>query len=312
MTNKKILIILGILLIVFLLVLFWPTNKTSENQETTRERKLVVPEAEFVMNTPKEIEWKLESDKGYNKAKVFLVQGKNWNDDDRAKIRSVLVGGAMPVGQFFKIYDTADRYEFSRNIETVDEIEEGNMNETEIKEIMGNMMGQLREVNNEIKTEIVEVKYKQFLYPWWVSGTKEDHDILELRADFVFESLPMTMFNGHPIIANYFTNGKLAKIQGQVPFEKTIKSEEKELLSLEDIKKIKPENAKIWSIDGGQEYELAEEDVLVEKVTIYDYQLKYIYGFKSKTVWPFYFLNANSQLTTGPAKVILIIPATKE
>ncbi len=312
MTNKKILIILGTLLVVFLLVLFWPVFRKDENGEPIKERKLMRPEAEFIMKTPKEIEWKIDEEKEYKKTKAMIVQGKNWSEDDKAKIRNVLIGGAMPVGQFFKIYDTADRYEFSRNIETADEIEEGDLDDMTIKGLLENMMEQLQEVNNGIGMGSVEIRYKEFLYPWWVSATRDKFDALELRANYVFEGVPVAMFNGHPIIANYFTNGKLAKIQGQIPFEKVVKSEEKELISLDSLKKVRAEDIKIWEINGGQEYELSGEDVELEKVEIYDYNLGYIYDFKSKVVWPFYFLNGNSQLATGPAKVILITPATRE
>jgi hypothetical protein len=158
---------------------------------------------------------------------------------------------------------------------------------------------------------IENVDYKKFIYPWFVSGSKNDFDMFQIETSYMYKEVPLRMFNGFPIITNYMKSGKLAKIQGYLPFGEVIKSRDVELRSIEDIKKEKPEKFYIWRVDGGADYELIEEQPKVFTVDIYDYSLSYIYDIKSGVVWPYYFLKGNTLLSTGAAKVTLIISATR-
>ena len=164
----------------------------------------------------------------------------------------------------------------------------------------------------KMETKIEATTYKEFLTPWWVSGTEEKADSIEIQANYVYENIPIKTFGGYMIRANYLTNGKLVKMENQLPFEKIVNSKEKVLWTLSELKNLETQQFKVWRVDGGLNYELSEDAVNIDTVILSDYSLEYIYDIKSGVVWPYYFLNGESDLKTGKAKVKLIISAVKE
>lgn len=310
MKNKKFWIIIGTLVIIFLGLLFWPTDKNS-NVTKIINRNIVEPNPEFLMDSPKSIGWGEIGIKNYTTAEALLVDQKSVDVNQKIEIRNILNPEFGDKEEVFIFDDNKKSLEYSGNIQEKKQLEKGTLGTEEIKLKFGETTNKLKRITASLPI-IERVDYKQFVKPRWISSDERSVDAVEILANYYHKDIPVKSFYGYMVEAVYFTNGKLVKWQQQLPFEKAVKTTIKKLWTLAELKNIDKGDFKIWRIDGGADYELSGDSPAVGDIKINDYDLEYIYDVKSGVVWPFYFLKGESNLSTGTAKVTLIISAVKE
>jgi hypothetical protein len=297
--------------VIFLGLLFWPTGSKKDLLTNTTIKKITEPSPGFVMDSPKKINWGVVAIKDYAKSEALLVDQIKIDVNKKIEIRNIISREMNEAGIIFIFDDNRNSFEYSKNITERKQIEKGSLTINEIKVIFLEMMGKLKDLAGmDIKVE--EVGNKQFLSPWWVSSKGNNVDATEVLANYYYKDLPIKMFAGNMVKADFLTNGKLAKMEYRLPFGKVAETTTKNLRSLAELKNESPDNYKIWRIDGGADYELSGETPAIDEVKIIDYDLEYIYDLKSSVVWPYYFLRGESELKTGPAKVTLVVSAVKE
>jgi hypothetical protein len=300
------------LVLIFLGLLFWPKNKNpTTNTDTTGNKNISEPSPDFLMDSPKKINWNVTIAKDYSKVDALLVSQKGVDTNGQIQIRNVVSAGDTGSQTVFDFDSNRSSFEFSSNISAKAQIQRGELGVDEIKTSFLELENKLKEITTT-DPKIETTNLKQFLKPWWVSSNGENIDSIEILANYYYNGVPTKLFNGYMIDAYFFTNGKLVKIQQKLPFDKVIKTENKTLLSLTELKNIDVSSFKIWSVDGGVDYELSGDIPTIDDVNITDYDLQYIVDTKTDVVWPYYFFHGESNLTTGLAKVTLIISAVKE
>lgn len=288
---------------VLLWLLLWPNNKNDGVK--TVVKKITEPNAEFSMDGVNKINWNGLVAKDYPSTEVALVELNITDTNKKIEIRNILKASSPAL---FNFDDNRNLFEFSKNITNASQITKGKLKVNDIKAIFLETMVKIE--TNETKIE--ETSFKQYLNPWWVSSDEIKADAIEVLANYYYKNLAVKTFSGYMIKADYFTDGTLVKMENQLPFGKIIKTENKKLLTINDLIKISSDKFKIWRVDGGSEYELSGETPSIDEVKVTEYELEYIYDVKTGILWPYYFIKGESQLTTGVAKVTLIISAVKE
>ena len=134
--------------------------------------------------------------------------------------------------------------------------------------------------------------------------------MIEVLANYYFNGVPIYTPTGYPIKVDFFKNGEIVKMVGILSFNNTTVIENKKLLSLDEIKNMDVNNFFIWSIDGGMNYELSEETPKMSDISLNSYSLGYILN-SNNILWPYYFLQGESNLSTGVAKVVIVVSAIK-
>src|SRR4051812_36622115 len=109
-------IIIGILIIVFLGLLFWPVTKKRQ-LETKVNNSLSEPSPEFLMDSPLKITWGEIKTKDYDKAEALAVEPKKIEVNDKITIRNEIDPEISKNGAVFSFDDNRNGFEYSRNID---------------------------------------------------------------------------------------------------------------------------------------------------------------------------------------------------
>ncbi len=308
MKNSKFYLIIGILMAILLILVLWPSKK-KETEVVVKNISISEPQPEFFLDSPQMIDWLNLTEKQFPSVSILSTERYLIPELLKNKIPEYIKGKPMTSDEYFNYDDNRSEFEFSKNITSKKQIQRGGWSPDQIKDRFIETFSQINETNLEVKAD--KTSNKIFLYPWWINTTKEVPDVIEISASFFYKNLPIRLYNGFMINADYFTSGDLVKMKVAYPFEKVVKTVEEPVIDLSSLKNRNIDYFKIWKIEGNSDYELSGEQEKINRVIVDSYDLGYIYDVKSKVVWPYYFIEGKSNLSTGEVKVTLITSAVK-
>lgn len=293
------------------LILMWIINKNNK-QDTTdskvEKKTITEPALSFLSKVTSKIDWQKVGDKKYETTNAYTVKRNFTGGLDKENWTKVLdIGGTK---DYLKLDSENYSFEYNKIINKRSEIEKGSLSDNEIGTIFYKNVNSLLN-DNKLEIKIDNFLYKQFLYPWWVASTEKESVVTEVVANYYFNNLPIFTPTGYPIKTDFFKNGKIIKVIGILPFGEVDKTEKNNLLAVDKIKNIEPNNFLIWSVDGGRDYELSEKTPKIEDISVESYRLGYILS-DNGILWPYYFFNGSSNLSTGAAKIVFIISAVEK
>lgn len=306
MRNSKFYSIIGILIVILLVLVLWPIKK-KEEEVIIKNISISEPQPEFFLDSPQMIDWFNLTDKQFTSVSILSTERYLIPELFKNKIPEYIKGKPVNSDEYFNYDDNRSEFEFSKNITSKKQIQRGSWGADQLSDRLNQVFTQINDTDLEIKIE--KTTNKEFLYPWWINTDKTIPDVVEISASFFYKNIPIRLFNGFMINANYFTNGDLVKMKVAYPFGKIVKMIEEPVINLSSLKNRNINNFKIWKIEGNSDYELSGEQEKINRVIVDSYNLGYIYDVKSKVVWPYYFIEGKSNLSTGEIKVTLITSA---
>jgi len=182
----------------------------------------------------------------------------------------------------------------------------------EIISKLKNLVGKNFSLGPKIGIKIERIEYETLAGPRFVTATKEKANIVKIIANYEIDSLPVYSSSGFPITGWFATDGNLLKLSVDMPFGNTIKQDIFSIKTEGSWKKMPASEYKIVDVDGGRDYDLASSEEIVEEVKITGGYLGYFYTPGNNLLLPYMFFKGNSRLPSGPAIVVVAIPALEE
>jgi len=328
MINKKTIITIGILMVIFLGLLLWPKKETLQKTTETTETKPYKQEVAMpdYLNKPKGINWGevvleipetmviykyLDEKISEEEMKKFMeLVGLDYGQKKISSSGLILFNDAE--GKYGAYVDPINKkFQYVENIYYKSDLQ--SVDKMETVDIQKKLMELVKELSGgQAGININNIDYKEMVSPDWVSTTEDKADAVEISASLTVDQYSINNFNGSPIKAVYRRDGKLLKIEIGKRWGKTEVVKEQRTVGVDELRKMGPSQFLISTAIGGKDYQLKTEGENISQVNLTGLELGYVYVPEKAELWPFYFASGNSITGNGPVKIVLITPATKD
>jgi hypothetical protein len=167
-------------------------------------------------------------------------------------------------------------------------------------------------LTNGVKIRMERTEFEVLAGPRFVSSDKEKSNIVKIICSFEIDGYPVISAEGFPIIARFSTDGNLLNLSINMPLFNLVNIGNLESKPEAELQATDISRYKTIDIDGGKDYDLAESEERPVEVNIIGQYFGYLYSSKSNYLAPYAFFSGNSKLPSGPAVILLAVPALKE
>ena len=291
------------ILIIFLGLLLWPNNKKkTENKNTVS--KTEESYSPFFLETVKEIDWQ---NKKFDEVKSELIKIRLKKIDGNELTR---IGKVLGYNDSYKQYlywnEEMARVEFGKNISKVTEVKVPNrISKEDMVTKFKKIINQIND-DNDFELEVKEIKYVQFLFPWWIGAEINSANGVSIEGVYKYKGKEVWGYWGNPIKGTMKMDGELIKLEMYLPPIVEKKENDKTLVNSEILKRLPVDQNKIIKIDGGEDYELAETEPIISKVVVNEVKAILIFDQRNGWLWPSYLLNGEAESDRGKLNLKLV------
>jgi len=182
----------------------------------------------------------------------------------------------------------------------------------EIVEKLENLMVENFNLEPDIKIKTERIEYEDLAGPRFVVSTKEKSRIVKVVSSYEINGFPVLSLSGFPVIARFATDGNLLNLSVKLPFNNVVKQSDFSIKTESELKNTPFVDYQIMDVDGGKEHDLSSIEETVSEVNLTSGYLGYVFTPGSDYLSPYIFFKGNSKLPSGPAVVVVAVPALKE
>lgn len=311
--KNKIYLIIGGLVLLFGLALFWPQNKSNKRQVTSNkgQTKIVgLPQRPKTVNFG-EIKTEIPE-------KIRLLNS-NYSIDEN-KINKLLADLGMAGAQitkndeFYKIYrkeglvlyvklkDKQIDFQFPQDFKFQGK-KDPNVSVKNFKDLMEIIS------NREIGEPWVKYFKDEFRA---VPSDLEDADFLELYGNFLIDEIPILNYHGGPSIkAQYYLNGVLGRLTIYNLWDQPSEDRETTVKSKQEIVQSSPEGLPIFNIEGNKDFALSPQEEDINKIDGENYYTAYVFEPTNNKYFPYLIGKGKTTLKSGEGEVDFGVPLVK-
>ena len=306
---------IGLLVIIFGLLLFWPQGSKEKKLETGNENMTKIV---GLRQKTEGVDWgdlKIEEPE-----KLPILKSKSsFINGDRLNILMKVVGmegvEAIRSDSFYVIYENKDAtltiklrerqidYLIKRKLSYVGEKEK-----TKAINNFNVLMSQI----SERKISDTEVEYFKDEFRA-TRSTIYNADFMELSANFLFNNTPVMNYQGGPSIkAQYGFDGQLGRLTIFNPFDDLANDKEVELIRVNDIKSLPPSSFPIFKIKGNREFAMSTGEEVINMIKGGTGQVAYLFEPLTNSYVPYLVVDGNTRLKSGDTEVTFGVPLVKQ
>jgi hypothetical protein len=311
--ENRIYIGIGLIVLVFGLLLFWPTkNKTAE---VTKEKETKIV---GMVQRSESVDWDKTEINIPEKMPILKAKNSFINGDKLAILLETLGMKDATVTQSdsnYVIYknDVSTLYIKLKEKQIDFQIRSklsytGIKDATKAKENLKKVLDQISDRKiGPMNTEYFKDEFRA------IRTSMAAADFLEITTNFLYEDRPIFSHIGGPSVkAQYNFDGKLGRLIIFNPFDELENIETVKLVTIDDIKNTQASKFPIFNIKGNREFELSTREDLINMIKGESSQLGYIYEPSSEKYVPFLIVNGKTTITSGSAEVTFGVPIVKQ
>ena len=310
--KYQVVLIIGFLLVVFGVLLLWPSNKNSPSQPKPPETKIV-----GIQQRSDSVDWGKTDIELPEKSHLLKSKTSFINGDRTIKLLSALNMSDAKVVQSDENYviyrnDSSSLY-IKLKEKQIDYQIKGKLpykGDRNINTAKNNLSELLSKITTQ-KVGPMEVEYYKDEFRA-VRSNLNNADFVEIRANFVFNDTPVLSYQGGPTIkAQYNFEGKLGRLIIFNPFDELENENEVSLIRADEIKDMDAKKFPIFNIIGSREYELSTREEMVGMIKSENSRLSFIYDSAKEKYIPYLVVKGKTILSSGTSEVIFGVPIIK-
>jgi hypothetical protein len=314
-SENKIYIFIGLLVLIFGLLLFWPQGGSNQKQVTSNKNGTKIV---GVMQRPEEVVWKNEQVEIPKNGKVLEQKGSFINADKLETLMNAvgMKGARVEKSDAYYVIYRKDKTSLYLKLKEK-QIDFQSPDKTEYKgekssaSQVANLKNLVKSITNREITE-PEIEYFKNEYRAIRSDIKTA-DFMEITSNFLYEYMPVMSYQGGPSIkAQYGFDGKLRRLMIFNPFDEPTANKEISLVTFEEIKKMPASSFPIFDIKGNRDFVMSTGEEAIKMINGQDSQMAYVFEPVTSTYVPYLITKGKTELESGETEIIFGVPLTKQ
>ncbi len=315
LNENKVLVIGGVLMVLFVGLLFWPQKK-----ETPIQKQPVIKQKELI-GLPRKaeiVDWSKSEISLPNKMAILESKNNPITSDQVGLIKKAV--GMEGVG----ITKSADNYEVFENDKAVLYVL---FNEREINYEIKNKLAYKGEKDStkalsNFNALVSKLSINNQLTNPKVDYLKDDYravktdinsaDYLEITTTSTYNGILMLNYLGEPQIkAEYNFDGDLGGLTIYNAFDEITEGKMSTIASVESLRQTPAAEMPIFSEDGGKEFVMSTGDEEIKTIVAGPGKLGYVFNKSDFTYQPYYLNEGQTTLNTGLINITFGVPLIK-